>query len=163
MYQSEWIDSGWNNSQINSHISHSFTCAGLMSRHSKEHDKKSQKSEEHKESLRCCFVFFSGTCQLIRKHTEAQNQQIGKFSKRSRSWKNVGCEYFVQINILAATIWTSCNLYKAPSVKFVAQNYKDWSNLKPNHGFASVHLFTLTHPDLNYWEWDTWKRIHINT
>lgn len=68
--------------------------------------------------------------------------------------KTVGCGYFVQINILAATFWTSCNLYKAPSVKFVAQNYKDQSNLKSNYGSTSVHLFTLTHPGLNYWECD---------
>lgn len=58
--------------------------------------------------------------------------------------ENVGCEYFVQINILAATFWTRCNLYKAPSVKFVAWNYKDQSNLKSNHEFVSVHQFTLT-------------------
>ena len=82
---------------------HSIIRDGLRSRHLSVTNKSEiiLDSEQNKESLRC---FFPRTCQLIKKYTEAENQQIGKLSKRSRSWKkNVACEYFVQISILAAT------------------------------------------------------------
>lgn len=65
---------------------HSFISDGLRSRHLSVTNKSEiiLDSKQHKESLRC---FFPRTCQLIKKHTEAENQQIGKLSKRSRSWK----------------------------------------------------------------------------